>query len=64
MGPYGYGTSKVDNVCVSCGVRGYLYDLAWSPTGTHLATAGTDTCVTIWDMAGGTRPRVCVDITG
>ena len=33
-----------------------LNDIDWSPTGTRLASAGTDKLVTIWDGADKTPP--------
>src|SRR5205085_3673265 len=44
-----------------------LYDLAWSPDGTQVASSGTDTLVTIWDVAGGRggrQPGCCAAIAG
>ena len=42
-------------------MQGYaitLYDVAWSPDGTQLASAGSDTLVTIWESDGKTPPRL------
>src|SRR5207302_7203863 len=36
------------------------YDLAWSPDATQLASAGTDTQVTVWEVASG-MPRGVLD---
>jgi WD40 repeat protein len=35
-----------------------LYDIDWSPTGTWLASAGSDLLVTIWDSAGKRQPML------
>src|SRR5260221_512537 len=42
-------------------IQGYatsLFDIDWSPDGTQLVSGGTNTLVTIWDVAGGTSPSV------
>ena len=35
-----------------------LYDVAWSPDGTKIASTGTDTLVTIWEVESLALPRV------
>src|SRR5437763_17047475 len=42
-------------------MQGYafsLYDVAWSPDGTQLVSGGTDTLVTLWDVADRTPLKV------
>ena len=59
MAPCGCGTWSVASRCAS--LQGYvasLFDMDWSPDGTRLASAGSETRVSIWEVEHATPPSV------